>query len=358
MAHDMITIDGGMGEGGGQILRAALALSMALGRPFRLEKIRANREKPGLRRQHLLCVQAARELCGAEVAGDALGSLSLRFTPGPVRPGEYRFAVGTGGSVIMVLQALVPALLFAGAPSRLTVTGGTHVPFAPPFEFMRDTLFPWLERLGPKLAADMQRIGYMEVGGGRVVVDIVPAEPRPLPLETEQGGFGGAFALIYGHNLPPGVTARETAVLLEERHAPLGLTAENISVLEQSDPACPAEGAGNMVMVGLRHGGHLTVFGECGWRGRTAEKVAGQAAKRAVEFLRSGAPVEAHLADQLPVPLVLGGGGGFVAQRITPHTETCLKVIELFTGIRADITRMAGQSARIALPACRMKETI
>lgn len=350
MADDIITIDGSMGEGGGQILRAALALSMTLGRPFRLENIRANREKPGLRRQHLLCVQAARELCGAKVAGDELGALSLEFAPGPVRPGDYRFAVGTGGSVTLVLQALVPALLFAGAASRLTVTGGTHVPFAPPFEFMRDTLFPQLERLGPKLSAAMKRIGYMEVGGGRVEVEIVPAPPKPLPLETEQGEFAGAFALIYGHNLPPSVTEREIAVLLEERYAALGLGTDRITVLDKSDPACPAEGGGNMVMVGLRCGGNLTIFGECGWRGRTAEKVAGEAAKRALEFLRSGAPVEAHLADQLLVPLALAGGGGFVTQRLTKHTETCLKVVELFTGIRAEITRMAGQRVQISLP--------
>ena len=350
MADDIITIDGSMGEGGGQILRAALALSMALGRPFKLVNIRANRTPPGLRRQHLLCARAARELCGAKVTGDELGAQTLHFAPGPVKPGEYRFAVGTGGSVTLVLQALVPALLFADAASRLTVTGGTHVPFAPPFEFMRDTLFPQLERLGPKLTAVMERIGYMEVGGGRVVADIEPAPPRPLSLETEQGEFAGAFALLYGHNLPPGILARETAVLLEERFAPLGLGAEDIRLLDESDPACPAEGAGNMVALGLRHGGLLTIFGECGWRGRTAEKVAGEAAKRALEFLRSGAPVEAHLADQLLVPLALAGGGGFVMQRLTKHTETCLKVVELFTGIRAEITRMAGQRVQISLP--------
>ena len=189
MADDIITIDGSMGEGGGQILRAALALSMAQGRPFKLVNIRANRTPPGLRRQHLLCVQAARELCGADVEGDALGSLTLSFAPGPLKPGEYRFAVGTGGSVTLVLQALVPALLFADAPSRLTVTGGTHVPFAPPFEFMRDTLFPQLERLGPKLSAVMKRIGYMEVGGGRVEVEIVPPRRSLCPWKLNRASL-------------------------------------------------------------------------------------------------------------------------------------------------------------------------
>ena len=146
------------------------------------------------------------------------------------------------------------------------------------------------------------------------------------------------------------MTEREIAVLLEERYAALGLGTDRITVLDKSDPACPAEGGGNMVVLGMRHGGRLTMFGECGWRGRTAEKVAGEAAKRALEFLRSGAPVEAHLADQLLVPLALAGGGGFVTQRLTKHTETCLKVVELFTGIRAEITRMAGQRVQISLP--------
>ena len=349
---DFLEIDGSMGEGGGQILRAALSLSLGLGQAFRLTRIRAKRPKPGLKRQHLTCVRAAAELCGATVEGDELNASELSFAPGTLKPDTYRFAVGTGGSVTLVLQALVPPLLFGDAPSRITVTGGTHVPFAPPFEFLRDTLFPWLERLGPRLAITMQRIGYMEAGGGSVTVEIQPGPPQPL-TDVAMGLLQGTSATLYGHNLPGTVLDREIATLLQDKYAGLGLLPKNIERREQSEAPCPATGAGNMVLLTLRHGaaGELsTVFAECGWRGRSAEVVAGQAAKRAVEFLRSAAPVEKHLADQLLVPMVLAGGGTFVTSPLTKHTETCLQVIAQFTGKQAEIGREQGRNLRLTLP--------
>ena len=175
MNREYVLVDGSFGEGGGQILRASLALSMALGHPFRLINIRANRPKPGLKRQHLACVQAAQRICGAKVTGDVINSTEICFAPGTVQPGEYCFDIGSGGSCTLVLQALVPALLTASGPSRLTVTGGTHVPFAPPVEFLRDTLFPWLEKLGPRLSAHMDKPGFMQIGGGKITVETATA---------------------------------------------------------------------------------------------------------------------------------------------------------------------------------------
>lgn len=131
----MLTIDGSLGEGGGQILRTALALSAVTGKPFRIEKIRAARDKPGLLRQHLTAAKAAAQICGAVVDGDVLGSGALSFKPGPVRAGEFAFAVGTAGSATLVLQTVLPALLLAPAPSKLVLEGGTHNPAAPPFDF-------------------------------------------------------------------------------------------------------------------------------------------------------------------------------------------------------------------------------
>ncbi len=148
-----LTINGIMGEGGGQILRSSLALSLALGIPFRMVNIRANRSKPGLRPQHLACVKAAQDICDATVQGAELDSREIVFQPGEVKAGEYHFDIGTGGSVMLLLQAIIPPLLVANAPSVITVTGGTHVPKAPPFEFLCDCLFPRLEAMGPKLTA-------------------------------------------------------------------------------------------------------------------------------------------------------------------------------------------------------------
>src|SRR5262245_24380479 len=138
----MLKIDGSVGEGGGQILRTSLALSALTGQPFTIEKIRANRKKPGLMRQHLTAVRAAARVCNAQVEGDALSSLALTFRPGPVVPGAYELAIGTAGSATLVLQTVLPALLTAPSPSRLTIEGGTHNPLAPPFDFLERSFLP------------------------------------------------------------------------------------------------------------------------------------------------------------------------------------------------------------------------
>ena len=353
--QECIAVDGAMGEGGGQILRASLALSMALGKPFCMERIRARREKPGLKRQHLACVKACAQICQAKVEGDEMHSTSLSFAPGPVQAGCWHFAVGTGGSAMLVLQAVLPPLLFAGKPSSVAVEGGTHVPYAPPFEFMAESLFPWLWRMGARCQAKLVRAGYMHSGGGRVELAIEPCRAQ-RPFEALPfGDFEGASASIYGHGLPEGVLGREIGTLLARGEA-LGLARERICLhtgpcgAERSVP----DGAGNMVLVSLAHGGLHTVFAECGWRGRSAEAVAGHACARALAYLKSGADAESCLADQLLVPLALAGGGSFTAQRLTSHAATCLKVLELFTGRRARVEKTKGRVA-VSVP-CAGKE--
>ena len=144
----MIHIDGSLGEGGGQILRSSLGLSVVTGQSFQIQNIRAGRKKPGLLRQHLTAVQAAAEISQAEVKGNVLGSLSLTFHPHDLRSGSYRFSIGTAGSTTLVLQTVLPALLSADQPSTLTLQGGTHNPFAPPFHFLEKTFLPVLEKMG------------------------------------------------------------------------------------------------------------------------------------------------------------------------------------------------------------------
>jgi RNA 3'-terminal phosphate cyclase (ATP) len=144
----MIDIDGSEGEGGGQVLRTSLSLSLVTGSPFRIEKIRAGRKKPGLLRQHLTAVQAAAQIGSAEVEGDELGSREIIFRPATVKPGRYTFSVGTAGSAGLVLQTVLPPLLLASGPSELTLEGGTHNPWAPPFDFLSRAFFPLLRRMG------------------------------------------------------------------------------------------------------------------------------------------------------------------------------------------------------------------
>ena len=184
-----IDIDGSQGEGGGQILRTSLALSLATGRPFRIDGIRAGREKPGLLRQHLTAVHAAASVSGATVAGAELGSTTLSFEPGPVAGGEYHLAVGTAGSATLVLQTVLPALLRAVEPSELVLEGGTHNPFAPPFDFVAKTFVPVLRRMGADVTMSLERYGFYPAGGGRFSARVAPSALRPLSL-TRRGERG------------------------------------------------------------------------------------------------------------------------------------------------------------------------
>src|SRR4051794_32051606 len=176
-----VSIDGSQGEGGGQLLRTALSLSLVTGKPFRIERIRAGRKKPGLLRQHLTAVHAAAQVGRAHVVGAELGSQSVSFEPSENQPGDYEFAVGTAGSATLVFQTLLPALLHGRAPSRVTVEGGTHNPSAPPFDFLARSFLPILERMGASVHASLERCGFYPAGGGRMTFGIVPC-PALQPL--------------------------------------------------------------------------------------------------------------------------------------------------------------------------------
>ncbi len=308
--------------------------------------IRANRPKPGLKRQHLTCLHAARTICAARITGDSMNSMEVSFEPGSVQAGEYHFDIGSGGSCTLVLQALVPPLLIASGPSRLTVTGGTHVPHAPAFEFMRDTLFPWLEKLGPHLAARMAQPGFMQVGGGSISVDITPVPTLEPLAECACGEFVGADARVLAYNLEAHVAERECAVLQVEKFTRLGLAEKNIEITVSSRSA---EGPGNAVLVNLRRQSGVTVCCGIGQRGVAAESVARTAADRAMAFLRAEVPVDQHLADQLLVPLALAGGGSFLTEKPTLHARTCMELLPLFMDIKARAVQQNAKAWRVTL---------
>ena len=320
----MITIDGSFGEGGGQILRTSLALSLVTGQAFRIQNIRAGRQKPGLLRQHLTAVEAAAKVGDAAVDGAALGSKELVFKPGKVRPGEYKFAVGTAGSATLVLQTVLPALVIGKTPSRLTLEGGTHNPHAPPFDFLERSFLPLLNRMGPQISAKLERAGFFPAGGGRFTVEITPVgKLTPLALQSRgESKCRSARAII--SNLSPGVANRELKVVSEK----LGWLREYLHVEEVE-----SNGPGNALILELAFENITEVFTGFGERGVLAETVAEIVIQEVRDYLASGVPVGEHLADQLLIPMALTGGGSFLTGKLSRHTRTNIDVISKFVPV-------------------------
>ncbi|HLP39937.1 MAG TPA: RNA 3'-terminal phosphate cyclase [Fibrobacteria bacterium] len=321
MASEVI-LDGSEGEGGGQILRTALTMSMITGRPFHMKRIRAKRGKPGLMRQHLTSVQAAAQISGAEARGAALGSQELHFLPGPIAAGDYSFAIGTAGSTTLIFQTLMPALLTTGRPFSLVLEGGTHNPHAPSIDFLAKTYLPCLGAMGVAWDLHLERRGYYPAGGGRWRIAMrPPASLSSLEL-IDRGPFQSLEARILWAKLPPSVPEKEMLVLRSR----LVLDEARITVEEDKDSLGP----GNAVLLEIRHERITEVVSAYGERGKSAEAVAEEVVRKAGEYREAGMPVGPHLADQLLVPLVLGGGGVFRTPPLTLHSRTNIETIGKF----------------------------
>ena len=322
----MIRIDGSFGEGGGQILRTSLSLSLATGKAFRIENIRAGRERPGLLRQHLTAVLAATGVGGAEVHGATLGSADLTFSPSKVRPGEYKFSIGTAGSGTLVFQTVLPALMLASEPSRLVIEGGTHNTAAPPFDFLARTFLPLLERMGPKVQLQFERYGFYPAGGGRFCAEIYPAKTLNGIQIGERREINSRRATAVVANLPRHIAQRE----VETVGKMLNWGPEAFSVQESRNSAGP----GNVVMIEIGSSEVTEIFSAFGQVGLAAEKVASIAAREAREYLVSRAAVGEHLTDQLLLLLAFAGKGSFTAQKINMHAQTNMAVIAEFLPVR------------------------
>ncbi len=337
----MLTLDGSQGEGGGQILRTALTLSMCTGLPFQIEKIRARRTNPGLTRQHLTAALAATEISGAVLTGASIGSQFLAFEPRRIRGGEYRFAIGSAGSCTLVFQTILPALLQADGPSRLTLQGGTHNPMAPPFPFLERAFVPLLQRMGAKVSVKLVRHGFYPAGGGEIVADITPLK-RLSPFDlTERGERIDAYAESLIAGVPGHVAKRE----LEAVGRGLAWNAEQL----RTRVLALDEGPGNALVVTLVHTHVTEVFSAFGEQDVTAEDVAKRVVEPARTYLGSDAAVGGHLADQLLVPMALAGAGRYTSVEVTPHTRTNAQVIRRFLPVHIDFARSGGNAHTITV---------
>jgi RNA 3'-terminal phosphate cyclase (ATP) len=336
MAGDSITIDGSLGEGGGQIVRSSLALSLVTGRPITLERIRAGRKKPGLRRQHLTAVQAARRISGAHAAGAEIGSAQLVFHPGRVTPGEYTFRIGSAGSTTLVLQTVLPALMIADGPSTVILEGGTHNPLAPPYDFLAHAYLPLLRRMGVRVESSLQRPGFYPAGGGRFSVSILPCRQLDRLELLERGEIQQRSVRAIVANLPHHIAQRECETIAQRTN-----WKKSCFAVEEA-PAAP--GPGNVVMIQLKCEHVNELFAGFGQRGVRAETVATRVLKETRRYIDADVPVGQYLADQLMLPLGIGahqggGGGAFRTLPLSLHSTTHLDILQKFLNVRVERNR-------------------
>jgi RNA 3'-terminal phosphate cyclase (ATP) len=338
----MLVIDGSRGEGGGQILRTSLSLSLITGTPVRLDHIRANRDKPGLQRQHLAAVRAAAEIGRAEVVGDSLNSSRLDFRPGKVEPGDYEFKIGTAGSTTLVMQTVLPPLLTASGPSRVAIEGGTHNIHAPPFEYVSRVYAPLVNRMGPMIEAVLERPGFFPNGGGRCVARIKPGAWKRLDV-PERGALTARIARAIVSRLPPDIAQRELDVVRRK------LEWKSATLRAEQVPEADARGPGNVLLIELGFEHVTELFTGFGRRGVRAEDVARGAAAEAAEYLAADAAVGRHLADQLLLPMALAGSGSFRATAWSLHAQTNADVIRDFLPVRIRAEETAENDWRVTV---------
>ena len=349
MIMETILIDGSTGEGGGQILRTGLALSCITGKSLHIENIRAARRNPGLAKQHLSCVQAACQICNGQCQGAALSSRVLDFQPGKAQGSDFYFDIGSAGSASLVIQTVLPALFLADRPSTVTVTGGTHNPLAPPFDFLCETFLPAIATAGFRGDCKLIKHGFFPAGGGKITFDIQPWENQQHQIINlcEPDEQVQIYARIYIAKLPAHIAQRQRKLLLESK-----LDIQNVEHIEVTD----SDGPGNCVMIRLcgpaeggldpvqAHGlGRTTVFTAFGMRGKPSQEVIGEVVKLAEDFLDSGAAVDRFLADQLLIYMAMNShfakyskmgarskGGCFTTNEVSTHLETNMEVIKKF----------------------------
>jgi RNA 3'-terminal phosphate cyclase (ATP) len=339
----MLEIDGSFGEAGGQILRTALSLSCLLRKPFRMFNIRKGRKKPGLMPQHLTCAHALALISSAMVGGDAIGSTELVFEPGDPKPGDYFFDIGTAGSTSLLLQAILPPLIFAKEGSRVTLTGGTHVPFSPPYQFISDIFAPMLSRLGIRVQTSIVNYGFYPKGGGKITAEVSPSGKLEALSLIDRGEIKKVRGISAVSSLPMSIADRQ-------RKAALRLLEQNKIAAEIETLQVTSYSPGTFVYLQSMAGGCIAGFSSLGERGKKAETVGEEAAGEFLSYYDSSACLDHHLADQIvPYLAALKGESSFSTSRITDHLLTNLWVIEKFLGIKYSVEGEKGNPGRVAI---------
>lgn len=323
----MLTIDGSKGEGGGQVLRTSLTLSILTQTPFVIENIRAHRAKPGLLRQHLAAVESAGMITGAKLEGASLGSMKVSFDPtqivNPTDKNDFEINIGSAGSTSLVVQTVLPVFLFRNKPSCITVKGGTHNPSGPPYEFLRDSFLPQAANVGVKANFELISYGFFPSAGGELKATVEPSTLVPWTC-LERGKLLDKKLEAIVSLLPATLGKREVETCKDQ----LGWRALPTKVLEVKDP----KGLGNCIYATLTHEHTVNTFASFGSKKIKPEEVATKLVEEVHEFVYSDATVGEHLADQMLLLLAIGKGGSFAVSKVSGHLKTQADIIETFLG--------------------------
>lgn len=347
--QSVVQIDGSYGEGGGQILRTSLSLSVLTGRPVEIGRIRAGLSKPGLQPQHLAAVRAAAALCAARLEGDAVGSTRLRFAPqAPATPGNYHFDIGTAGAATLVTQTVLLPLALAGAESHVTVRGGTHVPHSPTVEYLEHVYAEVLGRHGLTATLESPRAGFFPKGGGLVQTEIAPASLQAIDL-TERGDLHVLTVYIVTAQLPPSVGERGGVAA---RHRLRGIGVEPVIVMRDA----PSTGPGAAVVIIAECENSVAGFSAIGDRGKPMERVAEEACAEFQAWWQSGAACDEHGADQWVLPMALvPETSRWTTSRLTEHLRTVVWAVSQFLPVETALEERPDGSGAVSLRGLEMR---
>jgi RNA 3'-terminal phosphate cyclase (ATP) len=342
-----LQIDGNYGEGGGQILRTTLSLSCLLKKPVEITNIRKGRKIPGLQPQHLTSVNACKSISEAEVEGNKLQSLTLKFSPQKIKGGDFTFNVAeekrSAGSTSLILQALFLPLSLSEQSSHITLLGGTHVPWSPPFDYLKEIFLPMVRKIGCQMELQIRKWGWYPKGGGEVHCVIHPVEKLASLNLTERGRLLNLTGISVVSNLPTPIAERQKnqalKILKEKDFSP------EIKIVQ-----APSIGQGTFFFLKAEFENSVAGFGALGEIGKRAEKIAEEACQEFLEFIVTKAAVDPHLSDQLIPYLALAEGqSSFTVSRISQHLLTNVWVVQQFLPTKITVEGDEGSEGKVII---------